>query len=108
VPSLAIAQSVAFVLAGYGKNRLRTLAVFGVLVWYLKVTVFVASIAHAPVNVAMRNVLRCCDGGTVSNRSGASARSPISTRRTALAIRSADERSKITGSATLSPPALGA
>jgi hypothetical protein len=32
VPSFAIAQSVALVTAGYGKNRFTTLAVFGVAV----------------------------------------------------------------------------
>jgi len=37
------------------QTRFTTLAVFGVLVWYLNVTVFVSLIAHDPVNVQIRN-----------------------------------------------------
>ena len=56
MPSLAIAQSSWAVLVT-GKKRFVALAVLGVAVWYLKATVLLLPIDHAPVNVQTRNTL---------------------------------------------------
>jgi hypothetical protein len=96
VPSLAIEQSRADVGAGNGKNRFVATTVFGVVVWYLNVTVFEALIDHAPVNVAMRKTFRCA-GGTASNVSGRSDRSPVSTLRIVFAMRRTADSSRMTG-----------
>ena len=55
VPSLAIAQ---FRVPASGRliNSFTTLVVFGVVVWWMNVTTFVASILQEPVKVAMRNI----------------------------------------------------
>jgi hypothetical protein len=55
VPSLAIAQS-RVPPVGSGQNRFSTIAVFGVAVWFLNVTVFEDPIAHEPLNVQTRNI----------------------------------------------------
>jgi hypothetical protein len=107
VPSLAIEQSVAAAGAGNEKNRFVATTVFGVFAWFLNVTVFVAPMLHAPVNVAMRNVFRCCGTGTASNVSGRSARLPVSTLRIVLTIRNAAASSKMTGRAMSSRRRVG-
>ena len=56
VPSLAIAQSELAVPV-IGKKRLVAIAVLGVLVAYLNVTVLVPPIDHEPVKVPIRNTL---------------------------------------------------
>jgi hypothetical protein len=91
VPSLAIAQSTLPLGDGIVANRFVTTAVFGVLVWYLNVTVFVALIDHAPVNVATRKT-RFADSATRSNVSGCAAGRCDSTTCTAFAMRAADAR----------------
>lgn len=59
VPSFAMAQSlVAVAVLVTGKNRFVALTVFGVVVWFLNVTVFAEPIGHAPVNVQTLKTLR--------------------------------------------------
>ena len=87
MPSLAMAQSSWAVLVT-GKNRLVALAVFGVAVWYLNVTVLLLPIDHEPVNVQTRKGLPATPPGIGwSNVSPGWVRLPASTVRTALAIR---------------------
>ena len=58
VPSFVIAQvcDPAAVLVS-GKNKFKACAVFGVLVWYLNVTVLLSALLHAPVKVQILNTL---------------------------------------------------
>jgi hypothetical protein len=68
VPSFAIAHSVdaPVDVVANGKKRFVAFTVFGVVVWYLNVTVFVALIAHDPVNVQIRNTF--ADRGSSPSR----------------------------------------
>jgi hypothetical protein len=80
--------------AGTAAKRFTATAVFAVD--DLNATVFVELIAHAPVKIAMRKVFGD-DTGIGANSSGLSARSPVSTLRIVLTIRSAAASSKMTG-----------
>ena len=99
VPSLAIAQSRApepgLVT---GKKRLIALAVFGVSVTFLNVTVFDVPIDHAPVNVATRNTRGFDSSEGRRDANAAPSGRVCSTIRTTRAIRSADGRVKRTRS----------
>lgn len=87
--SLAIAQSrLPASVEVTGKNRFTASTVFGGD-WYLNVIVFVSPIDHAPVNVQTRKTLALDGVARMPNVSGPASRSPPSTVRTTLAIRSA-------------------
>lgn len=89
VPSLAIAQFLADEDAVMAAKRLNAAAVFGVLVTFWSVTVLLAFIAHAPVNVQTRNTLPAAPPPRGPHSSGPRSRFPASTWRTTLPIRSA-------------------
>lgn len=82
--------------AGTLANRFVAVTVFGVVVWYLNVTVLLSPFDHAPSKVQMRKIFFA--DATFPKMSGDCVRLPASTVRTTREIRSAAGRVNTTRS----------